>query len=620
MNFFEPSHSPQIDLAQGFAAHVVGWARRRGAPLKSLEVLETAAAQASLATAEGHVCALLDGIAAAFPEYAIDELRTSLLASGIVGTPEENEVLPLVLDAANRLYLRRYFDYERRLAAWLLRRAAADTGTVDGPALRARLDALFAPTAQRRGDRPDWQKLAAALAAQRTLTVISGAPGTGKTTTVAAVLACLLEQNPAARIALAAPTGKAAARMLEALRERAQHLPPQIRERLPRESYTIHRLLGATAKPGRFRHHAANLLPLDALVVDEASMLDLALAVHLVEAMPDPARLILLGDKDQLAAVEAGAVFAELSADPTLSPRCVARLAQATGTPAERILPPAPTQASPLADTVVWLTQSHRFAADSGIGRLAADINAGAADRALEWMVAGADASVSWIEDGAAEPAPSTRRRMIEGYGAYLEALRLGAGDKAAIFAAFDRFRVLCAVRDTGRGVDALNALVSDHVRAALDHPLDPGAPSPWYPGRPVMILRNDYVLGLYNGDVGICLPGEDDELMVWFAQAASGFRCLAPLRLPEHDTAYATTVHKSQGSQFGSVLLLLPEQAGKVMTRELVYTAVTRAAQAVTLIGAAEVFRAACARPTLRHAGLIDRMRHAGAEPTTAG
>ncbi len=197
---------------------------------------------------------------------------------------------------------------------------------VVGKDVQALLDRLFAANAERLGDRPDWQKIATALALERRLTIISGGPGTGKTTTVVNVLACVLAGNPDCRIRLAAPTGKAAARMLEAIRKAAAHLPADLRDRLPAESFTVHRLLGVLPGSGEFRHHAGNPLPIDLLVVDEASMLDLALATKLLEAVPHSAHIILLGDKDQLAAVESGAVFSELCADPTLSKACVERL------------------------------------------------------------------------------------------------------------------------------------------------------------------------------------------------------------------------------------------------------------------------------------------------------
>jgi exodeoxyribonuclease V alpha subunit len=551
------------DLAAGFAEHVQRWAANRGASIDALAVLKVAAGRASLATAEGHVCIPLGAIASEFEGKSADALRELLLASGMAGMPQ-GEPLPLVLDGADRLYLRRYFDYERRLAENLVRRASLGA----------------APPAP--GAKPDWQKHAVALAMSRRLTVISGGPGTGKTTTVAALLGRILQENPQARIALAAPTGKAAARMLDGLR--AAVLPLVVGERLPSESHTIHRLLGVTPEAGRFRHDASNPLPLDALVVDEASMLDLALAARLVEAVPESARLVFLGDKDQLAAVEVGSVFAELSA----------------------------REGSPLAANVVWFTESYRFAADSGIGRLAADINAGEPDRALEWMKHGADESVNWIDDAGAELLPATRERILEGYAPYLAALRAGVDDKVAVFRAFERFRLLCAVRDTPRGVREMNRMLERHARAQLDHPLDPAGRSSWYPGRPVMVMRNDYVLRLFNGDIGICLPDADGKLAVWFPGASDAWRAIAPNRLPEHEDAWASTVHKAQGSEFDTLMCVLPGKAGSVMVRELLYTAVTRARQRVTLAGGAEVFRAACLKQTERHAGLVERMREA--------
>jgi hypothetical protein len=238
---------------------------------------------------------------------------------------------------------------------------------------------------------PDWQRVATALALRQRLTVISGGPGTGKTTTVVNLLACLIAQHPDCRIALAAPTGKAAARMTEAIRSRSAHLPPAIRDRLPADSFTIHRLLGV--RPDGFIHHAGNRLAIDALVVDEASMLDLALATQLLEAVPETARIILLGDKDQLSAVEAGAVFSDLSADPTLSDDCRNDIAQLCGIDEAQILPPAAIHASALRDTATWLSRNFRFAADSSIARLAADINGARPKQAIDSLKRGTDSS-----------------------------------------------------------------------------------------------------------------------------------------------------------------------------------------------------------------------------------
>lgn len=561
------------DLAVGFATHVCAWARRAGADDDALAVLRVAAGLVSQASAEGHICIALDTVAAQLDGRPRGELREALLASGMASAGGDGAALPLVLDSGGRLYLRRYFDYERRLAEALVRRSAPRREP--------------SPADQRP---EDTQQHAVEVALRSRLTVISGGPGTGKTTTVALLLARILEETPSARIALAAPTGKAAARLLDALRERVGSLPAAVRERLPAESHTIHRLLGVTGDPGRFRHHADNPLPLDVLVVDEASMLDLALAARLLDATPEDARIVLLGDRDQLAAVEVGAVFAELA-----------------------------TRAdSPLAPNVVWLTRSHRFAADSGIGRLAADINEGEPDRALGWLAANMSPDVAWIDDAGLSLAPAAQERIVAGYAPYLDALRARTDDRAAAFRALERFRVLCAVREGPRGVRELNRQLGEHARATLDHPLDPGSRSPWYPGRPVLVSKNDYVLRLFNGDLGVCLPDETGALAVWFPERDGTFRAVAPSRLPAHEDAWASTVHKAQGSEFDAVLCVLPEKAGPVMVRELLYTAVTRARTRVTLAGSAEVFRAACLARTQRHAGLLERMRDAAASGRT--
>jgi exodeoxyribonuclease V alpha subunit len=590
-----PASFAPTDLADGFAAHCARWAAELGAPAGARQALARAARAVSLATAAGHVCLPLDELTEGPAEAA--ELSEILLASGVAGRPADGR-RPLILDPQDRLYLHRYFAYERRLAGALAWRGAAGLG---GEVPRTLLDQLFP---RRLDARPDWQKLAVALALESRLTLISGGPGTGKTTTVVALLACLLAAEPELRVALAAPTGKAAARMIEALNGRAGSLPADLRERLPTQAHTVHRLLGVTTEPGRFRHHAGNPLPLDVLVVDEASMLDLALAARLVEAVPPAARLILLGDKDQLAAVEAGAVFAELSASPALSPQCVVRLAEITGTPAEAIAPPV-APAGPLTDCVVWLTESHRFTDDSGIGRLAARIREGDGAGAVACL-AGGDPALGWLND------ESALKAMQAGYRPYLEALRVGA-DLPALLAAFDAFRVLCPLREGPRGVETVNQSLARWLRAALAHPADPGPLSPWFPGRPVMVLRNDPTLALFNGDIGLCLADASGEIQVHFPDGAGGWRALPPLRLPEHETALALTVHKSQGSEFGEVLVLLPDAPARVMSRELLYTAVTRARQRATLAGPAAVIEAACATPTRRYSGLADRLAEAG-------
>ncbi|WP_374404576.1 exodeoxyribonuclease V subunit alpha [Niveibacterium sp.] len=593
--------TPDAALPDGFAHHITRWAQRAGASEPAVALAEAAARLVSAATADGHVCAHVDGLLPPWQAMPPDELHAALLATGVVADDASAEPAPLFADGSGRLYLWRYHDYERRLASALHALAQPFAlADADIARLRAQIDQLFPADAQRSG--PDRQKLAAALALQGGLTVISGGPGTGKTHTVVGLLAALLTLQPDTRVALAAPTGKAAARMMDTLRRRTADLPAAIRERLPTEAWTIHRLLGVTSEAGRFRHHRDNPLPIDALVVDEASMLDLALATRLVEAMPTGARLILLGDKDQLAAVEAGAVFAELSAGQRFSDRRAAELATLVGGEPDALRDIA-SGVAPLPDSVVWLTESRRFLADSGIGRLASDINAGRGVEALAWMQAGTDESVRWIDDAGDAPSAASLAAVLAGYAPYFEALldEASGHDPAVLMRALDRFRVLCAVQAGPRGVMAINEFVAQRVRRLTT----PASSNPWYRGRAVMILRNDYALRVFNGDIGLCVPGPDGELAVAFPDSDGTWRRLTPSRLPEHTDAFAMTVHKSQGSEFERVHLLLPASAAAVMTRELAYTAVTRAASAVEISGNGEIFIAACAQPTLRRSGL---------------
>ena len=616
-------------LADGFARHASRWAATQGADAATVAAVGRAATALSLAVSEGHVCLVLASLAATArddaspPRLDVAGWRAALLGSGIVGTPEAPGALPLILDADDRLYLHRYFDYERRLARRLTQARLAGSQATAGPAAgtlahlpatRARLADLFSANAARLSGAADWQQLAAALALRGRLTVISGGPGTGKTTTVVNLLACLIALAPDCRIALAAPTGKAAARMTDAIRQRAQHLPPELRDKMPTTSSTVHRLLGTT--PAGFAHDAAHPLAIDALVVDEASMLDLALATHLLEAVPPAARIILLGDKDQLAAVESGAVFAELSVDPGLTPDCVRDLAAMTGTPASAIVPPPAAAPSALQDCAVWFTQTYRFAADSGIGRLASDVNTGQASAAIDWLRAATDPDVTWLADSPRASIEAALHEMDAGYAAYQRAVAADPTQVAAITEALGAFRVLCALRDGPRGVTALNAAMTRRFRAALHSPglaalaEDPGA-SPWFAGRPVLVLNNDVVLRLFNGDIGIALPDSQGELLVHFPDATvpGGFRAIAPVRLPRHETAFAMTVHKSQGSEFDGVLVMLPEQRSRVLTRELLYTAITRAKRRVTLVADAAVLEQAIATATVRHSGLLARL-----------
>ncbi|MDB5796397.1 MAG: recD [Paucimonas sp.] len=644
---------PDALLASGFAMRVTAWARKlaqaRGAALDrdSLQRLYRAAWHASHATSRGHVCALLADIAGnqtsdelataledidalpalALPEAqapqadmpaGLDAWRALLRDSGVVGTPADAGAHPLVLDAADRLYLHKYFAFEKSLAGRL--QQADWQPAPPSAASRALLDQLFNRGQDADSGQADWQKIAAALALLRPLAIISGGPGTGKTTTVANILACLLQDNPGCRIALAAPTGKAAARMLAALNARAAAIPPALVERFPKESFTVHRLLGVTPSPGVFRHDAQRPIPYDVLVVDEASMLDLALAARLFDAVPRNARIILLGDKDQLAAVEAGAVFSELSANPALSEEVIGAIAGATGIAQQLVQPAADARASGIRDAVVWLSRNYRFAQDSAIGQLAALIVVGQQAQTVEWLqqqeqrhgaqvaqLHGQPAGVRWLA-GEGDALPAAALDMaVDAFLPYADIVQQQEQSPVTVLEAFEKFRVLCATRSGERGVSGVNAAVTARLRDRL-----PGCAAPvgWFVGRPVIVLRNDYGLRLFNGDIGIALRAGDGQLMVMFPDRELGFRAIGISRLPEHETAWAMTVHRSQGSEFDRVMAILPGRDTRVVTRELLYTAVTRAREGLVVVASEGALATAVGTRTVRASGLSDRLR----------
>ncbi len=592
---------PERALAQAFAQRVSRWSREGGATAAAADAAGAAAYAASMAVSGGHTCVPLadvagDGDAASF--------HAKLVSSTVAATAAEQRdgAMPLVVDDAQRVYLARYFDYEARLARAVAHRAGAPLLPVV-PLAAAMLKQQFGREAS------PGQKLAAALALLRTLVIVSGGPGTGKTTTVVKLLACLIAGDPALRIALAAPTGKAAARLQEAVAVFNRDAAPAIDLHLPSEVFTVHRLLGVRGDARGFRHDALHPLPFDVVVVDEASMLDLALATRLAEAVPPEARLLLVGDKDQLSAVEAGAVFAELSAQIAFTPACGDALANLAGT-----MPPATTSATAatLHDSVVWLTDNFRFARDSGIGRLAAAVNTGNAAGALAALRDGnGDGDVRWIDDGTVAPAVDTLSAIVDGYAPYIEALRAAPIDRTRAFAAFARFRVLCAERRGPRGAEGVNATLTRRVREAIEATANASTNlgDAWFAGRPVMVLANDYVQGLFNGDIGVALPDDTGALRIFFPTRDDDFRAIAPARLPAHETAFASTVHKAQGSEFDEVVLLLPPRASRALTRELVYTAITRARKRVTIAASAATLDAAIATPTRRASGLTDRI-----------
>ncbi|AZL75787.1 exodeoxyribonuclease V subunit alpha [Pseudomonas oryziphila] len=558
--------------------------------------------------------------------------QSPLLAAG--GSRAQH-TRPLVL-SGERLYLRRYWAYERRIDGALHERLARQQPLQAD--LAARLAQLFeggAPTGE-----VDWQKLACALATRAGFSVITGGPGTGKTTTVVRLLALLqapaVEQGRPLRIRLAAPTGKAAARLTESIGQQVERLQVDsaVRAQIPTDVSTVHRLLGSRPGSRHFRHNAANLLPLDVLVIDEASMIDLEMMANLLDALPPNARLVLLGDKDQLASVEAGAVLGDLcrdAEDGCYWPQTQAWLEQIGGQSlANSGLKPGESPRNPLAQQIVMLRHSRRFGEGSGIGQLARLVNRQQAPEARALLASKPDDVFCLTLGG--EHDKRFDRLLLEGlnrgaegpqgYRSYLRnigRLRPPPGTPAEdprweqwageVLSRFEDFQLLCAVRKGAWGVEGLNQRVERvlHNAGLID------SQQLWYEGRPVLVTRNDYGLGLMNGDIGIALRLPDDQgqapLRVAFPRndGSGGVRFVLPSRLSEVETVFAMTVHKSQGSEFSHTALVLPDALNPVLTKELVYTGITRAKHCFSLIEPRSgVFEEAVLRRVRRVSGLM--------------
>ena len=565
--------------------------------------LPLAGALASEAARAGHVCLGLSDVAGRdwpaadgtpLPDSATWE--RALKTSPAVARPGDRDLRPLVLDGQGRLYLARFWSAEQAVAGGLRRLAEADVSEPAG--LDAALDRLF-PDA-----RPDdRQRTAARTALCRRLCVVSGGPGTGKTYTVAAIVALLLELGivPPGRTALAAPTGKAAARLQEAVRARFREraatgngAPAVAVADYEADATTIHRLL--------FRRDGQNRLPVDALVLDEGSMVDLGLMARVMDALPDGTRLVVLGDASQLASVQLGSVFADLcqagsSLRPPLTPASDARETRAF-----------PGRA-PLERCVVTLTRNFRFDEAGGIGRLAAAVVRGAAADALAALADPSDeetemrplADVRAFERLAAEFTDAHFAPLLQ----TVQDMREPTADGTGLLA---RFRVLCAHRTGPFGAERFNRSVERRLRTrGLASARDE-----FYPGRPILVTRNDQRTGLANGDTGVVLRTAAGRLQVWFPelQDADGRpRLVAPARLPRHESFYAMTVHRAQGSEYDEVAIVPGPGDSRVATRELLYTAVTRARRRVVVYGDEAGVTAAVERLSTRSSGLRDAL-----------
>jgi exodeoxyribonuclease V alpha subunit len=645
-----PDAHPLLLLATALTSYQLG----RGHVCLDLQAtLDDSAFSLSLPPEGDHADGAVIRPAAVLDDLSLQEWLAALVHPTLVGHHEGNS--PLVL-TGQRLYLRRYWQYEQNVRAAIEQRLARSAlHTLPVESLRAPLTALF--PADAKSDIANWQKLACALAAGSAFSIITGGPGTGKTTTVVRLLALLqtlaLEENgQPLRIRLAAPTGKAAARLNESIAGAVSKLDLSalgngnaVRESINTDVVTLHRLLGSRPDTRHFRHHPGNPLMLDVLVVDEASMVDLEMMAALLAALPEQARLILLGDKDQLASVEAGALLSELCQRANgghYLPHTRDWLQSVTGEQVPDSL--VDPQGTAMDQAVVMLRHSYRFDAQSGIGQLAEAVNDGDvkalkqvwkhgyADLAQLTLSTDDDAELrDWVVKGGTKQFPAAARREgVEppvGYQHYLNVMiQARPADNeppeafnrwaARVLLAYSQFQLLCALRGGRWGVEELNQRIADILRKEGLLKASIG----WYPGRPVLVTRNDYSQRLMNGDIGITLEIPHrlangtvvPTLRVAFlaGDGTQDIRWVMPGRLQAVETVFAMTVHKSQGSEFTHTALLLPENLSPILTRELIYTGITRARHWFSLGcvgGMNAVLPDAVKRRVLRASGLIE-------------
>jgi exodeoxyribonuclease V alpha subunit len=562
--------------------------------------LELAAKLVSSFRARGDVCVPLRDVTPAEAERMgsteVPALRNwvkKLRSSGVVGNP--GEFAPLILDRSERLYLQRYWKYEDELGRNLQTRLREKSPCDFDPGDLARGIAELFPGPS------DLQQVAAFVAATSRLCVISGAPGTGKTRTIVLICALLitLAGKRELSFALAAPTGKAAARLKQTIAQTGVSLRLPGELKLPANASTIQRLLGATGDSPHFRHNAKNPLTADVVIVDEASMIDLALLAKLFDAIRPDARIILVGDKDQLASVEAGSAFRDICTpgfELGVSVSLVEAFARVTG---EKLNGTSTDQAL-IHSVVVELRRNYRFTPGAGIGELSNAVNRGDAVGAIAVLKSGG--SIRW------RPTPSLKnfqRELRERVFPRFEKL-LKVSDPAVALKQLGEFAVLCALRRGPFGAETVNALLEGMLReTGLIE-----VAGRYHAGEPIIIVRNDYNLGLFNGDLGVVLPDAvTGELRVFFRGAEDQVLNFAPGRLPAHEPAFALTVHKSQGSEFHDALVVLPERDAPVLTRELLYTGITRVRETVEVWASEEILRQTIERKIDRSSGLRERL-----------
>ena len=590
--------------------HAFAHSLRRLDPQTADAVL-AAAALASLAVAHGHAGLRLDApgvlVDAGIDWPDAEDWQQQLAQSRWVAMPDDPAAAtagdaPLVLERG-LLYLRRYREHERQLALGLQRIGSTPFKAGDSGALAPLFAQLFPDTAT-----DDRQARAAALALRHPVLLLTGGPGTGKTTTITRLLVLLVAQavqagSPPPRIALAAPTGRAAERMAESLRLAMQALsdagiPAALLDALPGSGSTLHRLLGTIPDSPRFRHHADHPLPFDVVVVDEASMIDLPLMARLVDAIADGTRLILVGDPDQLPSVEAGDVLSGIlraaGDGETLHVDDAQALAALLGTP---VTASGSAEAgTTFAGRRAHLLRGWRQSESLHLAPLAQAVRNGDGDGALALLRAGTLDNVHFHE-ALTDPLQGQREQLLAHWRSLAD-----ADNPAAALALASRLRLLTAVREGPQGARNLNARIEDLLAGNSRHG--------HFHGRLLLVTENSYRHGLFNGDIGVCFDDGEGRVMAWFPGSDPAQpRAFHPSALPAHDSAFAMTVHKSQGSEFDCVWLLLPARSNRVLSRELVYTGMTRARSALHLAASEPVLREALSRHASRCTGLAWRL-----------
>ncbi|MEX1011207.1 MAG: exodeoxyribonuclease V subunit alpha [Balneolaceae bacterium] len=559
----------------------------------------------SLAVRSGHVCLSLrqspaewaaqldlDIDSDSLPAEPVD--RHLLLSSPICSESSGESPLRLIGDL---IYLQRYYKYEKSVSLKIARLVTTEPFLI--PANRAMkvLNELY-PDGDMQGGEPDYQRLATQLAGIKPFLVISGGPGTGKTTTLARTLNFLLQISPVRlRIALAAPTGKAADRMSEAIRGELEgsEADPEILKQIPERAVTLHRLLYAAGRESLLPSAEPSTIPYDLIVIDESSMMDLTLLWRLFRACHPKCRFIFLGDRDQLSPVEAGDLFSEIcrNSDNRFSPELGKLLGLSFSVPVKLT---GPNQV--LNDSIVVLERNYRYGNRSGIGKLSRAIRRGDGSEAAELLKKQPVSDLEHLEFGHSEKDYLFLYREV--------ARRVESSSTCAparLMKVWSESIILAALRNGPHGTVALNYWIEEKLfRERVIRPV-----GGWYNGRPIIITRNNYSLGLFNGDLGVCMKGEDGKYRVCFPSSGEELRQFPVHRIGEFEPAYVLTVHKSQGSEYDSVTLMLPPDHVPLLNRKLIYTAVTRSKNRFRLLGDLEIFSKAVERASPRYSAFRD-------------